>query len=167
MALPQGLSLRRCQKTWGECQGAKEQGGKEQCKICSLFSLTSNPVFLPERVSAAGCSWKAFAICPDCSRSCSCTYRVTGVVRCPSHSPCVSFLCFCGAWLPLSTSSALYGERKSSPSATGVQSKNHIKITFACFKQMEPKEKTKEEGGKARQGEERMNRDFLKTEGSA
>lgn len=91
----------------GQCQGATNQGGKEQCKICSLFSLTSNPVFLPERVLAASCSWKAFAICPDCSGSCSCTYRVTGVVRCPSQSPCVSFLCSCGVWLPFSTTSAL------------------------------------------------------------
>lgn len=98
---------RDCLWGGGQCQGATNQGGKEQCKICSLFSLTSNPVFLPERVLAASCSWKAFAICPDCSGSYSCTYRVTGVVRCPSQSPCVSFLCSCGVWLPFSTTSAL------------------------------------------------------------
>lgn len=49
MALPHGLSLRRCPKTWGQCQEATDQVGKEQCKICSLFSLTPNPVFLPEQ----------------------------------------------------------------------------------------------------------------------
>lgn len=62
MALPQGLSLRRCQRTQGECQETANQGGKEQFKICSVFSLTPNPVLLPECILAAGCSWKAFAI---------------------------------------------------------------------------------------------------------
>lgn len=46
----------------GECQETADQDGKEQCQICSVFSLTPNPVFLPERILAAGCSWKAFAI---------------------------------------------------------------------------------------------------------
>lgn len=62
MALPQGLSLRRCQKAGRECQETANQHGKEQSKICSVFSLTPNPAFLPERILAAGCSWKAFDI---------------------------------------------------------------------------------------------------------
>lgn len=62
--------------------------------------------------------------------------------------------------------------KKSSPSPTGEQSKNHVKIPPARVEQMEPKEKKKKkEGGeewkekKARQGEKRMSRDFFKRRG--
>lgn len=61
-----------------------------------------NPVLLPMCVLEAGCSWKDFAIFPDCSRSCLCTCSIRGAVRCPSHPPRVSFLSSCGAWLPFS-----------------------------------------------------------------
>lgn len=109
MALPQGLPLRRCQKTRGECQETTNQDGKEQCKICSVFSLTPNPVFLPERILAAGCSWKAFAISALIVVEAAHEHiglQVWSDALLPHPSNC-SFLRSCGVWPPFSATAAL------------------------------------------------------------